>query len=60
MQDVAYCTHLRGKVPVAIGLVILIVWTLLGLLSGHPCGRRRRRLLARLRFAGGEPAVIHG
>ena len=35
MQDVAYCTHLRGKVPVAIGLVILIVWTLLGLLSGQ-------------------------
>ena len=35
MQDVAYCTHLRGKVPVAIGLVILILWTLLGLLSGQ-------------------------
>ena len=35
MQDVAYCTHLRGKVPVAIGLVILILWTVLGLLSGQ-------------------------
>ena len=35
MQDVAYCTHLRGKTPVFIGLVILILWTLLGLLSGQ-------------------------
>lgn len=35
MQDVAYCTHLRGKVPVLIGLIILILWTVLGLLSGQ-------------------------
>lgn len=35
MQDVAYCTHLRGKVPVLIGLILLILWTLLGLLSGQ-------------------------
>ena len=35
MQDVAYCTHLRGKTPVFIGLVILILWTLLGALSGQ-------------------------
>lgn len=35
MQDVAYCTHLRGKVPVLLGLIILILWTLLGLLSGQ-------------------------
>ena len=35
MQDVAYCTHLRGKVPVLIGLIVLVLWTLLGLLSGQ-------------------------
>lgn len=35
MQDVAYCTHLRGKVPVLLGLIILILWILLGLLSGQ-------------------------
>ena len=35
MQDVAYCTHLRGKVPVALGFVILVLWTILGLLSGQ-------------------------
>ena len=35
MQDVAYCTHLRGKVPVLLGLIILVLWTVLGLLSGQ-------------------------
>ena len=36
MQDVAYCTHLRGKTPVFIGLAVLVLWTLLGFLSGQP------------------------
>ena len=35
MQDVAYCTHLRGKTPVLLGLILLILWTVLGLLSGQ-------------------------
>ncbi len=35
LQDVAYRTHLRGKVPVFIGFVCLLLWTLLGLLSGQ-------------------------
>ena len=35
MQDVAYCTHLRGKVPVLLGLIILVLWMVLGLLSGQ-------------------------
>lgn len=33
MQNVAYCTHLRGKVPVAMGFGILVLWIVLGLLS---------------------------
>ena len=36
MQDVAYCTHLRGKTPVFVGLAVLIVWAVLGFLSGQP------------------------
>ena len=36
MQDVAYCTHLRGKTPVFIGLAVLALWALLGFLSGQP------------------------
>ncbi len=35
IQDVAYRTHLRGKVPVLIGLICLVLWILLGLLSGQ-------------------------
>lgn len=34
IQDVAYRTHLRGKVPVYIGLVCILLWIGLGLLSG--------------------------
>ncbi len=32
IQDVAYRTHLRGKVPVLIGLICMVIWILLGLL----------------------------
>lgn len=35
MQNVAYCTHLRGKTPVLTGLIVLALWTLLGVLSGQ-------------------------
>ena len=35
IQDVAYRTHLRGKVPVLIGLICIVIWTILGLLSGQ-------------------------
>lgn len=35
IQDVAYRTHLRGKVPVYIGLVCVLIWILLGLLCGQ-------------------------
>lgn len=35
IQDVAYRTHLRGKVPVLIGFVCILLWILLGLLSGQ-------------------------
>ncbi len=35
IQDVAYRTHLRGKVPVLIGMICLLLWILLGLLSGQ-------------------------
>ena len=35
IQDVAYRTHLRGKVPVYIGLVCILIWILLGLLCGQ-------------------------
>ena len=35
IQDVAYRTHLRGKVPVLIGFVCLLIWIILGLLCGQ-------------------------
>lgn len=35
IQDVAYRTHLRGKIPVYIGLVCILVWVVLGLLCGQ-------------------------
>lgn len=35
IQDVAYRHHLRGKVPVYIGFVCLLVWIVLGLLCGQ-------------------------
>ena len=35
IQDVAYRTHLRGKVPVYIGLAAFLLWILLGLLCGQ-------------------------
>ena len=35
IQDVAYRTHLRGKVPVYIGMVCFLIWVLLGLLCGQ-------------------------
>ena len=35
IQEMAYRTHLRGKVPVYIGLVCIAVWILLGLLAGQ-------------------------
>ena len=35
IQEMAYRTHLRGKVPVYIGLVCIAIWTVLGLLAGQ-------------------------
>lgn len=35
MQAVAYRTHLRGKVPVYVGLACLLIWILLGVLCGQ-------------------------
>ena len=35
IQEVAYRTHLRGKVPVLMGLICIVIWTILGLLSGQ-------------------------
>lgn len=35
IQDVAYRTHLRGKVPVLIGFVCILIWIVLGLLCGQ-------------------------
>ena len=35
IQDIAYRTHLRGKIPVLIGSVCILLWTVLGLLSGQ-------------------------
>lgn len=35
IQDIAYRTHLRGKVPVLIGLICIVIWILLGLLCGQ-------------------------
>lgn len=36
IQAAAYRTHLRGKVPMLIGLGCILVWILLGLLCGQP------------------------
>ena len=35
IQDVAYRTHLRGKTPVLIGFVCILLWIVLGLLCGQ-------------------------
>ena len=35
IQDIAYRTHLRGKVPVLMGMICIVIWTILGLLSGQ-------------------------
>ena len=35
IQDVAYRTHLRGKVPVLIGFVCILIWIALGLFCGQ-------------------------
>lgn len=35
IQGVAYRTHLRGKNPVYVGLVCILLWSLLGLLCGQ-------------------------
>ena len=35
IQDIAFRTHLRGKVPVLIGLICMMIWILLGLLCGQ-------------------------
>lgn len=35
LQRVAYCTHLRGKMPVYIGFPCLLIWVVLGLLCGQ-------------------------
>ena len=35
IQDIAYRTHLRGKVPVYIGFVCILMWIALGVLCGQ-------------------------
>jgi len=35
IHDIAFRTHLRGKVPVLIGLICMMIWMLLGLLCGQ-------------------------
>ena len=35
IQDMPYRTHLRGKVPVLIGFVCILLWIILGLLCGQ-------------------------
>lgn len=35
IQGVAYRTHLRGKVPVLMGFVCILIWVLLGILCGQ-------------------------
>ena len=35
IQDIAYRTHLRGKVPVLIGFICILLWILLGLMCGQ-------------------------
>ncbi len=36
IQAIAYRTHLRGKIPVLIGLICVVIWLILGLLCGQP------------------------
>ena len=36
IQEVAFRTHLRGKVPVYIGMVCFLIWIVLGILCGQP------------------------
>ena len=48
IQDVPYRTHLRGKVPVYIGLVCILIWIVLGILCGQvwiPLGSALGQLL---------------
>lgn len=48
IQDMAYRTHLRGKVPVYIGFVCLVIWILLGIFAGQvwiPLGAALGQLL---------------
>ena len=35
IQEVAYRTHIRGKVPVYIGLVAFLIWVVLGIVCGQ-------------------------
>ncbi|MBQ8622325.1 MAG: DUF2207 domain-containing protein [Oscillospiraceae bacterium] len=35
IQDIAYRNHLRGKTPVLIGFVCILIWIVLGLLCGQ-------------------------
>ena len=35
IQDIASRNHLRGKVPVLIGFVVILIWVILGLLCGQ-------------------------
>lgn len=35
IQDISARTHLRGKVPVLIGFVVMLIWILLGFLCGQ-------------------------
>ena len=35
IQDMAFRTHLRGKVPVLIGFVCILLWIILGILCGQ-------------------------
>ena len=48
IQEMAFRTHLRGKVPVYIGGVCILIWMVLGLLSGQvwiPLGSALGQLL---------------
>ena len=35
IHDVAFRTHLRGKVPVLLGLICMVIWVLLGVFCGQ-------------------------
>jgi hypothetical protein len=35
IQDIAYFTHIRGRAPLIIGLVCILIWNVLGLLCGQ-------------------------